>query len=32
MDINYDNRIDVNKRKDDTYGIDLGWTGSTSSL
>jgi len=27
MDTNYDNRIDVNKRKDDTYGIDLGWTG-----
>lgn len=27
LDTNYDNRIDVNKRKDDTYGIDLGWTG-----
>ena len=27
MDTNYDNRIDVNKRKDDTYGMDLGWAG-----
>jgi MtrB/PioB family decaheme-associated outer membrane protein len=27
MDTNYDDRIDVKKRKDDTYGVDLGWTG-----
>lgn len=27
MDTNYDNRIDIDKRKDDTYGLDLGWTG-----
>jgi MtrB/PioB family decaheme-associated outer membrane protein len=27
MDTNYDNRIDVNERKDDTYGFDFGWTG-----
>jgi len=27
MDTSYDNRIDVNKRKDDTFGADLRWTG-----
>lgn len=27
MDTDFDNRIDVNRRKDDTYGLDAGWTG-----
>ena len=27
MDTRYDNRIDANKRKDDTFGADLSWTG-----
>ena len=27
MDTDFDNRIDVDSRKDDTYGLDLGWTG-----